>query len=67
MPWWAHSRKATLSRVYAVKSVDPFCLVDVPAKFGPVFNFLEGFLEEAKLMWKRTGRIENITLFSTII
>jgi len=24
MPWWTHSRKATLSRVYAVKGVDPF-------------------------------------------
>ena len=24
MPRWAHSRKARLSRVYAVKSVDPF-------------------------------------------
>jgi hypothetical protein len=26
MPWWAHSPKATLSRVYAFKSVDPFYL-----------------------------------------
>ena len=26
MPWWAHSRKATFSRVYAIKGVDPFCL-----------------------------------------
>ena len=24
MPWWAHSRKATLSRVYAVKGVGLF-------------------------------------------
>jgi len=37
MPWWAHSRKATLSRVYAVKSVDPF----FGGKFGPGFMFLE--------------------------
>jgi len=42
MPRWAHSRKATLSRVYAVKSVDPFCLGEVLAKFGPSFEFLEG-------------------------
>jgi hypothetical protein len=42
MPWWAHSRKATLSRVYEVKFIDPFCLVDVPAKFGPSFVFLKG-------------------------
>jgi hypothetical protein len=41
MPWWAHSRKAILSRVYAVKSVDPFYLVDVPAKFWPGFEDLE--------------------------
>jgi hypothetical protein len=24
MPRWAHSRKATLSRVYAVKGINPF-------------------------------------------
>jgi len=42
MPRWAHSRKATLSRVYAVKSVDPFCLGYVLAKFGPGFVFLKG-------------------------
>jgi hypothetical protein len=33
MPWWAHSRKATLLRVYAVKGVDPFCLGELPARF----------------------------------
>jgi len=42
MPWWAHSRKATLSRVYAVKGVDPFCLGYVLARFGPGFTFLKG-------------------------
>ena len=42
MPWWAHSRKATISRVYAVKCIDPFCLGQVPAKFGPGFEDLEG-------------------------
>jgi len=42
MPRWAHSRKATLSRVYAVKGVDPFCLGYVLAKFGPGFVFLKG-------------------------
>jgi hypothetical protein len=37
MPWWAHSRKARFSRVYAVKGVDPFSfgirLCQVPARF----------------------------------
>ena len=42
MPWWAHSRKARFPRVYAVKSVDPFLLGQVPAKFVPGFVFLEG-------------------------
>jgi len=42
MPWWAHCRKATLSRVYAVKGVDPFLLEYVCAKFGPGFVFLKG-------------------------
>jgi hypothetical protein len=42
MPRWAHSRKATFSRVYAVKSVDPFCFRVVLAKLGPGFVFLEG-------------------------
>jgi len=42
MPWWAHSRKATFSRVYAVKSIDPFYLGEDPAKFGPSFVFLKG-------------------------
>jgi len=42
MPWWAHSRKATLSRVYAVNSVDPFYLGYVLARFWPSFVFLEG-------------------------
>jgi hypothetical protein len=41
MPWWAHLIK---SRVYAFKSVDPFSLVDVLAKFGPGFMFFEGKL-----------------------
>jgi len=42
MPWWAHSRKARFSRVYAVKCIDPFYLGLVLAKFGPGFEFLEG-------------------------
>jgi len=42
MPWCAHSRKARLSRVYAVKSVDPFYLGQVPAKFGPGFILMGG-------------------------
>jgi len=41
MPWWAHSRKAILSRVYAVKGVDPFYLGNVLDKFGPGFEFLD--------------------------
>ena len=39
---WAHSRKATLSRVYAVKGIGPFCLGLVLARFVPGFVFLEG-------------------------
>ena len=35
MPWWAHSRKATLSRVYAVKGVNLFYLVEASARFCP--------------------------------
>jgi len=39
MTWWAHSRKARFSRVYAVKGVDPFCL---GVSSGQVFSFLRG-------------------------
>jgi len=42
MPWWAHSRKATLSRVYAVKGIDPFCFGSFSAKFWPGFEILKG-------------------------
>ncbi|MCX6203279.1 MAG: hypothetical protein NTY43_03175, partial [Bacteroidetes bacterium] len=40
--WWAHSRKATLSRVYAVKCIDPFYLWLSLAKFGPGSVIFEG-------------------------
>ena len=36
------NRKATLSRVYAVKGIDPVCLGSVLANFVPGFVFLEG-------------------------
>jgi len=39
MPWWAHSRKARFSWVYAVKSVDPFCLGKSLPSLGQVFGF----------------------------
>jgi len=42
MPWWAHSRKATLSRVYAVKSVDPFCLGGTPGQVWARFCVFKG-------------------------
>jgi len=60
MPRWAHSRKATLSRVYAIKSVDPFCLGELPAKFGPGFVFLKGKrgLMEVK-RWDNWGLINR--------
>ena len=34
--------KGSTQRVYAVKSVDPFCLGQVPAKSWPGFVFLKG-------------------------
>jgi hypothetical protein len=41
MPWWAHSRKARLSRVYAFKGVDPFVWVKVWPSLGQVLCFLK--------------------------
>jgi hypothetical protein len=42
MPRWAHSRKARFSRVYAVKSVDPFSFGLAPGQVWARFCDFRG-------------------------